>query len=199
MFTHQINHWVTSTSLSFTGVVAHTSPPSRQQKGQLLDGRLAFPSVRLARLQLHHLALEGARDLLEHLNGNAQWQVDGLVEGAQLLAVDALLPQPHQEVADLSQAGQQQQQVPGEDVQAAHGHPAPQGQAGEGRGQEAEDEEAPVGSAAAHVAQEEESVAQVVDSPLGVVAPAITERRREQAVQQAGVVGTHLQMSDGDV
>lgn len=157
-------------------MVAHTFSPSGQQKGQLADGRLAFQSVRLPCLQLHHLVLKGARDLLEHLNGNAQRQVDRLVEGGQLLAAYALLVQPEQEVADLSQASQQQEQVPAEDVQAAHGHPAPQSQAGEGRGQEAEDEEAPVGSTAAHVAQEKKSVAQMVESPLGVVAPAITER-----------------------
>lgn len=135
--------------------VAPTFPPSGQQKGQLVDGRLALQRVRLPRLQLHHLVLEGARDLLEHLDGNAQRQVDGLVQGGHLLAAYSLPVQPEQQVADLSQAGQQQQQVPAEDVHAAHGHPAPQGQAGEGGAQEAEDEEAPEGPAAAHVAQDE--------------------------------------------
>lgn len=173
----------------------HTPPPPGQQKGELVDGRLALHSVRLSCLQLHHFVLEGARDLLEHLDGHAQRQVDRLVEGGQLLAAYALLVQPVQEVADLSQAGQQQEQVPGEHVQAAHGHPAPQGEEGEGGGQEAEDEEAPVGPAASHVAQEQEGVAQMVDGPLCVVAPAIAERSKEQAVQQSRVVSAHTQKS----
>lgn len=169
------------------------SPPPRQQKGELVDGRLALHSVRLSRLQLHHLVLKGARDLLEHLDRHSQRQVDRLVEGGQLLAAYALLVQPVQEVADLSQAGEQQKQVPGEDVKAAHRQPAPQGQAGEGGGQEAKDEEAPVGPAASHVAQEQEGVAQMVDGPLCVVAPAIAERSKEQAVQQSRVVCAHVQ------
>lgn len=174
------------------------SPPPRQQKGQLVDGRLALHSVRLSRLQLHHLVLEGAGDLFKHLDGHAQRQVDRLVEGRQLLAAYALLVQPVQDVADLNQAGQQQKQVPGEDVQATHCQPAPQGQARKGGGQEAKDEEAPIGPAASHVAQEQEGVAQMVDGPLCVVAPAIAEWGKEQAVQQSRVVCAHGQNSSND-
>lgn len=174
------------------------SPPPRQQKGELVDGRLALHGVRLSCLQLHHLVLKGACDLLEHLDGHAQRQVDHLVEGGQLLTAYALLVQPVQEVADLSQAGQQHEQLPGEDVQAAHRQPAPQGQAREGGGQEAKDEEAPVGPTASHVAQEQEGVAQMVDGPLCVVAPAIAKRGKEQAVQQSRVVCAHVQSSSND-
>ncbi len=163
------------------------SPPPRQQKGELVDGRLALHSVRLSRLQLHHLVLKGVCDLLEHLDGHAQRQVDRLVEGVQLLTADALLEQPVKEVADLNQAGQQQKQVPGEDVQAAHCHPTPQGQAREGGGQEAEDEEAPVGPTASHVAQEQDGAPQMVDGSLCVVGPSIAKRGKEQVVQQGRV------------
>lgn len=177
----------------YTHMLTRThSPPPRQQKGELVDGRLALHSVRLSCLQLHHLVLKGACDLLEHLDGHAQRQVDRLVEGGQLLTTYALLVQPVQEVADLSKAGQQQEQVPGEDVQAAHGHPAPQGQAQEGGGQEAEDEEAPVSPAASHVAQEQEGVAQMVHGSFCLVGPAIAERAKEQAVQQSRVVCVHV-------
>lgn len=168
------------------------SPPPRQQKGELIDGRLALHSVRLSSLQLHHLVLEGSCDLLEHLDRHTQRQVDGLVEAGQLLAVDALLVQPVKEVADLNQAGQQQKQVPGEDVQAARRQPAPHGQANEGRCQEAKDEEASIGPTASHVAQEQDGVAQMVDGPLCVVAPAIAERGKDQAVQQSRVVLVHV-------
>lgn len=170
----------------------HThTPPPRQQKGELVDGRLAFHSVRLSRLQLHHLVLEGGGDVLEHPDRYAQRQVDALVERVQLLAVYALLVQPVEEVADLGQAEYQQEQVPGEHIQAAHGHPAPQGQTYEAQAQEAEDEEAAVGTTASHVAQEQDGAAQVVDGPLHVATPAIAERGEQQAVQQSGVVCAH--------
>ena len=167
------------------------SPPPRQQKGELVDGRLALHGVRLPRFQLHHLVLKGTWDLLEHLDGHAQRQVHRLVEGGQLITAYALLVQPVKEVADLSEADQQQKQVPGEDVQAAHCHPTPQGQAPEGRGQEAKDEEAPVGPTATHVAQEQDGVAQMVYCPLCVISPAIAERGKEQAVHQSHVLCTH--------
>lgn len=171
----------------------HTySPPPREQEGELVNGRLALHSICFPCLQLHHLILKSTCYLLEHLDGHAQWQVDRLVEGGQLLTAYALLVQPEKEVADLSEADQQQKQVPGEDVQAAHRYPPPHGQAQEGRSQEAKDEEAPVGPAASHVAQEQDGVTQMVYGSLCVVAPAIAQRGKDQVVQQSRVVCTHV-------
>lgn len=182
-------------SYTYTRPDTHTSPPPRQQKGELVDWCLALQSVRLPGLHLHHLVLKGTCDLLEHLHGHTQRQVDSLVEGRQLLAGQALLVQPVEQVADLSQAGQQQEQVPGDDIQTAHGQPAPQGHAQEGGAEEAEDEEAPIGPAASHVAQQQDGVAQMVHGSLCVVSPAIADGTVEQAVQQSRVLSTHVGIS----
>lgn len=168
------------------------SPPPGQQKGELIDVRLALQGIRLSSLQLHSLVFKSLGDVLEHLDGHTQWQEDGLVERGQLIAADSLLVKPVEEVADLQERGHQQEEVPGEDIGAAHGQPAPQGEAQEGGGEEAEDEEGAEGPAASHVAQEQDGVPQVVDGPLCVVAPTIAQRWRKQAVPQGGVVCTHV-------